>query len=356
MRKFSALALVSTPARLKALAQFAEPHPTARPFYDVATSPALFEAVGQSAPSPAPTADTFTAPVSRNQAILDAAAAITAACKAVGQSPSSSAVAMMVGQCLGESMFGRLVTGYGTDMAGTNNYGSVVTTSSWQTAHTGAAGPTAGPGWGSFAHTDTLNGKPYVSWFRVYPSQLAAAQGYLNTISYEGTTAALGYIAQGPAAFAAYLSKHGYFTAPVATYTTMLTNGQATVTSALAAATSAGLTAADPTAITSSPTVIAPITKRLTAGLLANPVNASGQPTPLPNPEGIVWFNGPPAGPGLPGIPGLPQGLPLATIIAGAGALALVGSAVLWPGPTWALARGIWTGAGHLASAAVAAV
>lgn len=309
-----AFSLVPTARRVRGLARYAEWHPTARPFFHARAHQA-----GQVPPS-AP--DSFTTAVSPEQAMLDASAALQAAAQTLmGGSLSSSAIAMMLGQAMGESMFGRLVTGYGTDMAGTNNWGSVTANSSWQSSHAGQ------PGWGMFAHTDSIPGvRSYVAWFRIYPSQLEGAKGYLGTIMYEGASATLNYISQGPAAFAQYLSNHHYYTASVATYTQMLQGMQATASAKLVQAQTEGLTAADPTTTTANPAVIATITKRLTSGLLANPVDANGNAAPLPNAEGIVWFGA------VPNPAGTDWG-GVATVAGEVAVAAAAGGALAW----WAL-------------------
>lgn len=231
--------------------------------------------------------------VSVAQAMLDAKVALEAAMASQGVTGLSDAqVALLLGQAFRESMFGRAVDGWGTDMAGSNNWGSIDSTPPWEDKHAGDEG------FGKFAHVDTNNGVPYVAWFRIYPHQQAAAEGFLATVG--GASPELAQaLAGGPAAYAAYLQGRGYFTAGLEAYTSMVAAGQRQALQGLADAEAQGLTAADPTD-TSETGGIASLEARFTI----NRHVLSSLIASIPD-GGIVWFgdgNAPNASSALPGI------------------------------------------------------
>lgn len=230
--------------------------------YGPQTRAALVAAGIPDAPAPfykpaAPTVDSPGA-VSKEQAVLDAAAAFDAAWLEHGLGPLGDAMrAMLLGHAFGESQFGRHIPGFKDTLRGTNNWGSVQATQAWQKAHGGT------DYFGAAAHLDHRgDGTPYVGYYRIYPNQYEAAKGWLSTVLYHpGEFAAA--IAQGPAAYAQYLRAHGYFEAPVERYTTMLTNGQADMWRTLQAARARGLRPAEPKQAGFGEAPVAPLIERL---------------------------------------------------------------------------------------------
>ena len=215
--------------------------------------------------------------ISKPQAILNAYAALSQALSNHGVSGlSSQATSLLLGQALGESMFGADIAGYKKTMAGTNNWGSVQSTKGWESENQSR------PGFGKFAHRDShADGSPYVGWYRLYPNQLEGANGFVATVLYDRgdfQTAVEG----GADAYATYLKAHGYYEAPEDQYAKLISGTQAQINSSLAQ--TSGLTAADPTA-TSDLSSLAPLDARVGADL------ASQVPS-----NGIVYFAGPAAG------------------------------------------------------------
>jgi hypothetical protein len=206
---------------------------------------------------PPPTVDSPGA-VSKEQAVLDAAAALDAAWLEHGFGPLGDAMrSMLLGHSFGESQFGRHIPGFKDTLRGTNNWGSVQATQKWMQAHGG------NDYFGAAAHLDHRgDGTPYVGYYRIYPNQLEAARGWLATVLYSPAEFAAA-IAQGPGAYATYLRAHGYFEAPVERYNTMLTNGQADMWRTLQAARAKGLKPADPTHAGFGEAPVAPLIERL---------------------------------------------------------------------------------------------
>ena len=196
--------------------------------------------------------------VSKEQAVLDAAAALDAVWSERGLGAmGDSTRAMLVGHAFGESQFGRHIPGFKDTLRGTNNWGSVQATQAWQKSHGGT------DYFGAAAHLDHRgDGTPYVGYYRIYPNQYEAAKGWLSTVLYSPADFATA-IAQGPSAYAQYLRSHGYFEAPVERYVTMLTNGQADMWRTLQAARTHGLTVADPKKAGFGEAPVAPLVERL---------------------------------------------------------------------------------------------
>jgi hypothetical protein len=196
--------------------------------------------------------------VSKEQAVLDAAAALDAVWSERGLGAmGDSTRAMLVGHAFGESQFGRHIPGFKDTLRGTNNWGSVQATQAWQKAHGGT------DYFGAAAHLDHRgDGTPYVGYYRIYPNQYEAAKGWLSTVLYAPADFATA-IAQGSSAYAQYLRSHGYFEAPVERYVTMLTNGQADMWRTLQAARAHGLKPADPKQAGFNEAPVAPLIERL---------------------------------------------------------------------------------------------
>ena len=216
-------------------------------------APAPFYKVAGGAPAPeSPGA------VTKEQAVLDAAAALDAVWSERGLGTLGDAMrAMLIGHAFGESQFGRHIPGFKDTLRGTNNWGSVQATQTWQKAHGGT------DYFGAAAHLDHRgDGTPYVGYYRIYPNQYEAAKGWLSTVLYAPADFAAA-IAQGPAAYSQYLRTHGYFEAPVERYTTMLTNGQADMWRTLQAARARGLKPADPKQAGFGEAPVAPLVERL---------------------------------------------------------------------------------------------
>ncbi|MGD0529254.1 MAG: peptidoglycan-binding domain-containing protein [Polyangiaceae bacterium] len=237
-------------------------HLTADGKYGPLTRAALVSAGIPDAPAPfykpaAPTVDSPGA-ISKEQAVLDAAAALDAAWLEHGFPPLGDAMrAMLLGHSFGESQFGRHIPGFKDTLRGTNNWGSVQATQKWMQAHGG------NDYFGAAAHLDHRgDGTPYVGYYRIYPNQYEAAKGWLSTVLYSPAEFATS-IAQGPAAYSQYLRAHGYFEAPVERYTTMLTNGQADMWRTLQAARGRGLKPADPKQAGFGEAPVAPLIERL---------------------------------------------------------------------------------------------
>jgi hypothetical protein len=237
-------------------------HLTADGKYGPLTRAALVSAGIPDAPAPfykpaAPVVDSPGA-VSKEQAVLDAAAALDAAWLEHGFGTLGDAMrAMLLGHSFGESQFGRHIPGFKDTLRGTNNWGSVQATQKWMQAHGG------NDYFGAAAHLDHRgDGTPYVGYYRIYPNQYEAAKGWLATVLYSPAEFATS-IAQGPAAYSQYLRAHGYFEAPVERYTTMLTNGQADMWRTLQAARARGLKPADPKQAGFGEAPVAPLIERL---------------------------------------------------------------------------------------------
>jgi hypothetical protein len=196
--------------------------------------------------------------VSKEQAVLDAAAALDAVWAERGFGPLNDSIrAMLIGHAFGESQFGRHIPGFKDTLRGTNNWGSVQATQKWMQAHGGA------DYFGAAAHLDHRgDGTPYVGYYRIYPNQYEAAKGWLGTVLYSPADFAAS-ITQGPGPYAAYLRAHGYFEAPVERYVTMLTNGQADMWRTLQAARARGLKPADPKQAGFNEAPVAPLIERL---------------------------------------------------------------------------------------------
>jgi hypothetical protein len=89
--------------------------------------------------------------------------------------PSSEAIHLMLAQVLAESAFGLS----SSTLRGTNNWGAIHSTSAFRKDHASA------PGFGEIAHQDHLaDGRRYVEWFRVYPSQLDGARDFLDIVAH----------------------------------------------------------------------------------------------------------------------------------------------------------------------------
>jgi len=219
----------------------------------VPDAPAPFYKVAAGAPAPdSPGA------VTKEQAVLDAATALDAVWSERGLGTLGDAMrAMLIGHAFGESQFGRHIPGFKDTLRGTNNWGSVQATQTWQKAHGGT------DYFGAAAHLDHRgDGTPYVGYYRIYPNQYEAAKGWLSTVLYSPADFAAA-IAQGPGAYSQYLRTHGYFEAPVERYTTMLTNGQADMWRTLQAARGRGLKPADPKQAGFGEAPVAPLVERL---------------------------------------------------------------------------------------------
>jgi len=109
------------------------------------------------------------------KAIQTAKRALELAAADRGITPNPNAVRFMLGQVLAESSFGADV---GT-LRGTNNYGAIHSAETFRRAHSGQAN------WGEVAHRDHLaDGRAYIEWFRVYPSQLDGARDFLATVAH----------------------------------------------------------------------------------------------------------------------------------------------------------------------------
>jgi hypothetical protein len=237
-------------------------HLTADGKYGPLTRASLVAAGIPDAPAPfykpaAPTVDSPGA-VSKEQAVLDAAAALDAAWLEHGFGPLGDAMrAMLLGHAFGESQFGRHIPGFKDTLRGTNNWGSVQATQKWMQAHGGT------DFFGAAAHLDHRgDGTPYVGYYRIYPNQYEAAKGWLATVLYSPAEFAAS-MAQGPSAYAQYLRSHGYYEAPVERYTTMLTNGQADMWRTLQAARAHGLKPAEPKQAGFGEAPVAPLIERL---------------------------------------------------------------------------------------------
>jgi hypothetical protein len=219
----------------------------------IADAPAPFYKVAAGAPVPdSPGA------VTKEQAVLDAAAALDAVWSERGLGTLGDAMrAMLIGHAFGESQFGRHIPGFKDTLRGTNNWGSVQATQTWQKAHGGT------DYFGAAAHLDHRgDGTPYVGYYRIYPNQYEAAKGWLSTVLYSPADFAAA-ITQGPGAYSQYLRTHGYFEAPVERYTTMLTNGQADMWRTLQAARARGLKPSDPKQAGFGEAPVAPLVERL---------------------------------------------------------------------------------------------
>jgi hypothetical protein len=219
----------------------------------IADAPAPFYKVAGGAPLPdSPGA------VTKEQAVLDAAAALDAVWSERGLGTLGDAMrSMLIGHAFGESQFGRHIPGFKDTLRGTNNWGSVQATQPWMKAHGGT------DYFGAAAHLDHRgDGTPYVGYYRIYPNQYEAAKGWLSTVLYSPADFAAS-IGQGPGAYSQYLRSHGYFEAPVERYTTMLTNGQADMWRTLQAARARGLKPADPKQAGFAEAPVAPLIERL---------------------------------------------------------------------------------------------
>jgi hypothetical protein len=263
-------------------------------------APAPFYKVAAGAPVPdSPGA------VTKEQAVLDAAAALDAVWAERGFGTLGDAMrAMLIGHAFGESQFGRHIPGFKDTLRGTNNWGSVQATQTWQKAHGGT------DYFGAAAHLDHRgDGTPYVGYYRIYPNQYEAAKGWLSTVLYSPADFATS-IAQGPSAYSQYLRTHGYFEAPVERYTTMLTNGQADMWRTLQAARARGLKPADPKQAGFGEAPVAPLIERLHTPKGEYSPSAWGTVSmdqfaaTKADGEGVRWFGKP-----LPAIPP-PEGNP----------------------------------------------
>jgi hypothetical protein len=108
------------------------------------------------------------------KAIQTAERALEIAAGERGITPTHNALRFMLAQVLAESAFGVETT----TLRGTNNYGAVHSTAAFRHAHAGQAD------WGEIAHQDHLaDGRRYLEWFRIYPSQLEAARDYVGLIA-----------------------------------------------------------------------------------------------------------------------------------------------------------------------------
>jgi hypothetical protein len=239
--------------------------------------------------------------VSKEQAVLDAAAALDAVWSERGLGSLGDAMrAMLVGHAFGESQFGRHIPGFKDTLRGTNNWGSIQATQAWQKAHGGT------DYFGAAAHLDhRADGTPYVGYYRIYPNQYEAAKGWLATVLYNPSDFAAA-IAQGPSAYAQYLRKHGYYEAPVERYTTMLSNGQADMWRTLQAARAHGLKPTDPKQAGFGEAPVAPLVERLHTPKGEYSPSAWGTVSKelfaatMADGEGVRWFGKPlpaPAGP-----------------------------------------------------------
>ena len=236
---------------------------TADGLYGPKTRAALVAAGIPDAPAPfykvsAPPAPDSPGAISKEQAVLDAAAALDAVWAERGFGPIGDSMrAMLIGHAFGESQFGRHIPGFKDTLRGTNNWGSVQATQAWQKAHGGT------DYFGAAAHLDHRgDGTPYVGYYRIYPNQYEAAKGWLGTVLYSPADFAAS-ITQGPGPYAEYLRAHGYFEAPVERYVTMLTNGQADMWRTLQAARARGLKPADPKQSGFNEAPVAPLIERL---------------------------------------------------------------------------------------------
>jgi hypothetical protein len=112
--------------------------------------------------------------VIQTSGILTAKAALEIASGTLAHRPSELAVRLMLAQVLAESAFGLSAA----TLRGTNNWGAIHSTAAFRKAHA------MDPSFGEIAHQDHLaNGRRYIEWFRVYPSQLEGARDFLATVA-----------------------------------------------------------------------------------------------------------------------------------------------------------------------------
>ncbi len=255
------------------------------------------------------------------QYIADAIAALDMASKQLGLQLTEETADLCLGQVRGESNFGREGTLGGNDwgafQAGSTQGGKPVWIPAFQKKY--AQGP---KGVGGLAHRDSHpSGQSYVAYYRVYPTQLAAAEDWLSVMAPRlGLAAGMG----GAQEYAAKAYAVGYFEgshpgdaqANIDDYA-RLVEGNA---QAVAVVRSRELKGRDPRTI-DFPSV-RPLVDRLSAGLvkpgatLAQKIQAARSAFPkggaqgdydaLTGSQGLAWIVGPPPGYAVDGSKGWP--------------------------------------------------